>query len=116
MNYVSGFVAAVSTDRKEEYTAFASKMVNYFKGLGAIRVVECWGDNVPDGEVTSFPMAVKKVDDEAVIFSWIEWPSKEIADAAMEKMMSDPAMDDMGEMPFDGKRMIFGGFQMIIDQ
>lgn len=116
MNYVSGFLAAVSTDRKEEYTAFAARMVSYFKDQGAIRVVEAWGDDVPDGEVTSFPMAVKKQDTESVVFSWIEWPSKDIADAAMEKMQTDPALAEMGDMPFDGQRMIFGGFQMIVDE
>lgn len=86
-----------------------------FKELGALKVVECWGDDVPDGEVTSFPMAVKCRDDETVVFSWLIWPSKQVRDAGMAKMMEDPRMQpDVNPMPFDGKRMIFGGFETIV--
>ena len=116
MNYVSGFAAAVKNDNRQAYTDFAASMVSYFKERGALRVVECWGDNVPDGNLTSFPMAVKKEADEAVIFSWIEWPDRATADKCMDDMMSGPPEDQPTEMPFDGQRMIFGGFQMIVDQ
>ena len=86
----------------------------FFKEFGALNTVDCWGDDVPDGEVTSFPMAVKKQDDETVVFSWIVWPDKATRDAGMEKMMTDPRMqEDVNPMPFDGKRLIFGGFDII---
>ena len=84
-----------------------------FKEFGALRVVECWGDDVPEGKLTSFPMAVKCEPDETVVFSWVEWPSKQIRDEGMQKTMADPRMASC-EMPFDGKRMIFGGFQAIV--
>lgn len=77
--------------------------------------MECWGDDVPDGKLTDFRGAVKAQDDEVVVFSWIEYPSKAVRDAANEKMMNDPRMKALGEMPFDGKRMIFGGFAPILD-
>ena len=87
-----------------------------FKEHGATRCVECWGDDVPDGKVTSFPMAVKRKDDETVVFSWIEWPSKEARDAGMKKVMEDPRMPkDMSGAPFDGMRMIYGGFSPLVD-
>ncbi len=114
MNYVDGFVAAVPAANKEAFLAHAREALPLFKELGAIRMVECWGDDVPDGKVTDFKRAVKAGEEEVVLFSWIEWPSKDVRDAAMKKMMSDPRMRDM-EMPFDGQRMIFGGFQPILD-
>ncbi|MBN9430480.1 MAG: DUF1428 family protein [Burkholderiales bacterium] len=87
-----------------------------FKEFGAIRMVECWGDDVPDGQHTDFRRAVKAEDGEVVVFSWIEYPSKEVRDAANQKMMNDPRMKEWGQqMPFDGKRMIFGGFVPIVD-
>lgn len=83
----------------------------------ALRIVECWASDVPDGKVTDFRMAVKAEENEEVVFSWIEYPSKEVRDAANQKMMSDPRMKEFGEsMPFDGKRMIYGGFESIIDE
>ena len=88
-----------------------------FKSHGAIRLVECWGDDVPDGEVTSFPLAVKCRESETVVFSWIVWPSKAVRDAGMKKVMSDPRMtEDNNPMPFDGKRLIFGGFQKVLEE
>ena len=87
-----------------------------FKEFGVTRMVECWGDDVPDGKLTDFRRAVQAKEDEVVVFSWFESPSKEVRDAANQKMMSDPRMKSMGEtMPFDGKRMIFGGFVPVVD-
>jgi uncharacterized protein YbaA (DUF1428 family) len=114
MNYVDGFVAAVPAANKDAYLAHVKEALPLFKEFGATRMVECWGDDVPEGKVTDFRGAVKAKDDEVVVFSWIEWPSKEVRDAGMKKMMDDPRMKEM-KMPFDGKRMIFGGFQPIPD-
>ncbi|MCG2842497.1 DUF1428 domain-containing protein [Sandaracinobacter sp. RS1-74] len=114
MTYVDGFVAAVPTANKEAYRKHAADSVPVFKGYGALAMVENWGVDVPDGEVTSLPMAVKRKEDETVVFSWVIWPDKETRDKAWEKLMSDPAMTNM-EMPFDGKRMIFGGFETILE-
>lgn len=87
------------------------------KELGALKVVECWGDDVPDGKLTSFPMAVKKQADETVVFSWIVWPDKATRDAGMARMMQDPRMKpDVNPMPFDGKRVIYGGFEVILER
>jgi len=117
MTYVSGFVAAVPNANRERYLADAIVAAEVFKEFGAIRVVECWGHYVPDGVLTSFPLAVKAEPDESVVFSWIEWPSVEVAKESMEKAMHDPRMKPMqGDMPFDGKRMIWGGFEMILDR
>jgi uncharacterized protein YbaA (DUF1428 family) len=91
-------------------------MAPIFKEFGAKRVVECWGDDVPDGKVTDFKGAVKANDDETVVFSWVEYPSKEIRDAANKRIMEDKRVKAMGDMPFDGKRMIFGGFAPILDE
>jgi uncharacterized protein YbaA (DUF1428 family) len=114
MNYVDGFVASVPDAKKQAFIDHASGALPLFKEYGALRVVECWGDDVPDGKVTDFRMAVKAEEGETVIFSWIEWPSKDVRDAGMAKMMEDPRMEAIGEMPFDGKRMIFGGFMPIV--
>lgn len=116
MTYVDGFVAAVPTSNKQEYIAHASKVAASFKRHGALKFVETWGDDVPEGEVTSFPMAVKCEPDETVVFSWITWPSKEIRDAGMASVMSEPGMkEEMEAMPFDAKRLIYGGFQVIVE-
>jgi uncharacterized protein YbaA (DUF1428 family) len=116
MSYVEGFVAAVPAASKEIYRKHAAEAAPLFKEFGATRVVECWGDDVPDGKLTDFRRAVKAQDDEVVVFGWFEYPSKEVRDAANEKMRADPRMKAMGEqMPFDGKRMIFGGFAPILD-
>lgn len=117
MTYVDGFIAAVPTANREKYMEHARDASVVFKDHGALKVVECWGDDVPPGEVTSFPMAVKAKEDETVVFSWILWPSKEARDAGMEKAMADPRLaKDTNPMPFDGKRMIFGGFEMIFEE
>lgn len=117
MNYVDGFVAAVPAANKEAFLAHARKALPLFKELGAIRMVECWGDDVPDGKVTDFKGAVQAKPDETVVFSWLEYPDKATYDTANKKMMDDPRMQEMGQnMPFDGKRMIFGGFESIVDE
>ena len=116
MAYVDGFVLAVTAANKDAFCKHAAEAAQLFKEFGATRVVECWGDDVPAGKVTDFRRAVKAEEDEDVVFSWIEYPSKEVRDAANKKMMDDPRMKDMGDqMPFDGKRMIFGGFVPIVD-
>lgn len=114
--YVDGFVAAVPTANREAFRRHAAAAAAVFKENGALDVVECWGDDVPDGEVTSFPMAVKRRDDETVVFSWITWPSRAVRDAAHQKVMADPRLQpDTNPMPFDGKRMIYGGFETIVE-
>lgn len=116
MSYIEGFVAAVPTANKELYQRHATEAAVVFKEHGALAVVECWGDDVPQGKVTSFPMAVKCRDDETVVFSWMVWPSKEVRNQAMDKVMSDPRLQpDTNPMPFDGMRMIFGGFEPIVE-
>ena len=112
MNYVDGFVVPVPNANREAYQKVAADMSKRFKEWGALSVVECWGDDVPQGKVTSFPMAVKCEADEVVVFSWIVWPSKAVRDEGQKKMMAEPMPD---AMPFDGKRMIFGGFEVLID-
>ena len=114
MAYVDGFVTAVPKEKKQEYIESARWFAAYVKELGATRCVDCWGDDVPEGKVTDFRRAVKAEDSEVVCFSWIEYPSKAVRDAVNEKMMSDPRMKD-APMPFDGKRMIYGGFMPVHD-
>jgi uncharacterized protein YbaA (DUF1428 family) len=117
MNYVEGFVLAVPKDKKDAYLKAASDGAPLFKEFGVLRHVECWEDDVPDGQVTDFRKAVQAKDDEVVVFSWFEYPSKEVRDSANRKMREDPRMEAMGkDMPFDGKRMIYGGFAPILDQ
>ena len=117
MTYVQGFVVPVPAANKEAYRKLAADLAPLFKEFGATRLVEAWGDDVPDGKVTDFKGAVKAEPDEVVVFSWLEFPSKAVADTAHEKMMSDPRTKDMGAaIPFDGKRMIFGGFTPILDE
>ncbi len=114
--YVDGFVAAVPDANKAAYLKHAEQAAAIFKDHGALKVVECWGDDVPDGKLTSFPMAVKKETDESVVFSWVLWPSREARKSGWEKVMTDPRMQpDVNPMPFDGKRLIYGGFQMMLD-
>ncbi|MBG9390642.1 DUF1428 domain-containing protein [Caenimonas aquaedulcis] len=114
MNYIDGFVVAVATANKESYRRHAETAARVFMENGALQVVECWGDEVPEGKLTSFPMAVQRKPDETVVFSWITWPSKAVHEAGMNKAMEDPRLKNM-DMPFDGKRMIYGGFQVIVD-
>lgn len=116
MAYIEGFVVAVPRANKELYRKHAAEAAVLFKEFGVTRMVEAWGDDVPEGKITDFCRAVKAEADEEVVFSWFEYPDKATRDAANSKMMSDPRMKTMGDqMPFDGKRMIFGGFSTIID-
>jgi uncharacterized protein YbaA (DUF1428 family) len=116
MDYVEGFVCAVPTANREKYRAFAADAAAVFKKHGALSLVECWGDDVPDGKLTSFPMAVKCKPDETVVFAWVVWPSRKARDEGMTKVMRDPRSDPKtNPMPFDGARLIFGGFEMIVN-
>lgn len=117
MTYVDGFVAAVPTANRETYIQHARDAAVVFKEHGALSMVECWGDDVPEGKVTSFPMAVKCQPDESVIFSWITWPTREVRDRGMAKVMEDPRLQpEVNPMPFDGKRLIYGGFEVVVDE
>ncbi|MBR7800181.1 DUF1428 domain-containing protein [Undibacterium fentianense] len=116
MNYVDGFIIAVPTANKAMYQKFSEQSAALFKEFGVIQIVECWGDDVPLGKLTSFPQAVMCQDDETVVFSWMTWPSKTVRDNAWDKMMADPRFSPENmPMPFDGKRMIYGGFQKIVE-
>lgn len=112
--YVDGFVTAVPTANKAAYVDHATTAAGIFAELGALRMVEGWGEDVPEGKVTDFRRAVQAGEDETVVFSWIEWPDKPTRDKGMAAMMEDPRIAAM-EMPFDGKRMIYGGFRPILD-
>ena len=119
MPYIDGFVAAVPTANKQKFIDHANHGDPVFIEQGATRVVECWGDDVPDGKVTDFRKAVQAKGDETPAFSWVEWPDKATRDAGMQKMMEDPRMDpsnkDNPPMPFDGQRMVFGGFTPVVE-
>jgi uncharacterized protein YbaA (DUF1428 family) len=115
MSYIDGFVIPVPTAKKQAYREMAAKAAPIFREYGATRIVECWGDDVPAGKVTDFPGAVKAEAGESVVFSWIVWPSKAVRDAGNQKMKDDPRMQMTEGMPFDGKRMIFGGFEILLD-
>lgn len=113
MTYVDGFVVAVPTANKQRYIDHAEKALDLFKEFGVTRMVEGWGDDVPRGEVNDLYGAVQAKDDETVLFSWVEYPDKATRDAAGQKMMTDPRMKEAGEMPFDGQRMIYAGFELL---
>ena len=116
MSYIDGFVIPVPTGKKAAYREGCATAAQVFKEYGATRVVECWGTDVPDGKVTDFKRAVKAESGEEVVFSWIVWPSKQVRDAAQEKIKNDPRMKMTPDMPFDGQRMIFGGFEVLLDE
>ncbi len=124
MSYIDGFVIAVPTANKQKFIEHAKLGDSVFMDLGALRVVECWGDDVAPGKVTDFANAVAAKDDETVVFSWIEWPDKQTRDAAFAKMSdwmknpenADPRMNpEKNPMPFDGQRMIYGGFTPLVE-
>ncbi len=113
--YIQGFLVPVPADKREEYREVASKFAEIMKDFGLIEDVEAWEENVPDGEHTDFRKAVKLEEGEKVVFSWLIWPDKATCDVAHEKMMADPRMKEFGDqMPFDGKRMIYGGFEPLV--
>jgi len=117
MEYIDGFVAAVPTDNKDKYRQHAKASALVFKEYGAKQVMESWGDDIPDGKQTSFPLAVQCKESETVVFSWIVWPSKEVRDASWEKLMKDPRMsEENNPMPLDGSRLIYGGFQVLLQE
>jgi uncharacterized protein YbaA (DUF1428 family) len=113
--YTDGFVVPVPQAKRDAYRELAAKMAKVFRQNGATRVVEAFGDDVPKGEVTDFYRAVKAEDGEGVVFSFIEWPDKATRDEAWKAIMADESLRPEGEMPFDGKRMFWGGFEKIID-
>jgi uncharacterized protein YbaA (DUF1428 family) len=116
MPYVDGFIVAVPQKRLADYKKLARKAGKIWLEYGALEYVECIADDVPVGKVTSFPKAVKLKDDEVVAFSWIVYKSRSDRDAILKKVMADPRLHkDMAEMPFDGKRMIYGGFKTIVE-
>ncbi len=116
MSYVNMAVYAVPTENKEAYMAHAKEVAPMFKKHGATSVADCWGADIPDGQLTSLPMAVKCEPHETVAFSWIVWPSKEAQQEGMGKAMAEMQEKHAGTSPpFDGKRMIFGGFETIVE-
>ena len=116
MAFMDGFVFAVPTANKQAYLDMAKTIDALFMEHGALQITEGWGVDVPEGKITSFPMAVKCEPDETVVFSWIKWPSKEFRDAAWAELMKNPLMQPgSAPQPFDGKRMIFGGFETILE-
>jgi uncharacterized protein YbaA (DUF1428 family) len=115
MSYISGFVVAVPTKNKEAYRKMAADMADIFKEYGATEIMEAWGEDVRDGKVTDFKRAVQAKDDETVVFSWIVWPDRAAADAFEKNMSNDERLKPPANMPFDGQRMIFGGFTPIFE-
>lgn len=119
MSYIDGFVIPVPNANKDAFIKMAKEFDAMFMEMGAIRILECWGDDVPDGKQTDFKRAVQATAEETVVFSWIEWPDKATRDAAMAKsheLMKDDERFDPAKNPpcFDGKRMIFGGFAPVV--
>lgn len=115
-DYVNGFVVPVPLKNKDAYRAMAEKAAGVFQEFGAVRVVEAWGDDITDGKQTDYKRATKAADDETIVFSWIAWPDKATRDAGWEKVMADDRMKPGADMPFDGTRMFWGGFQPILSQ
>lgn len=115
MTYVEGFVVPVPTDRKDAYREMATEVGKLLIEHGALRLVECWGDEVPRGKVTDFWRAVDAQDGESIALAWIVWPSRQARDDAEASMMADPRMKPRPDMPMDMKRMIYGRFEVMVD-
>lgn len=115
MSYVDGVIVAVPTANKDAYLDYCRRVDPIFKEHGALAVTETWGDDVPAGKQTDFLRAVQATAEETVVFSWITWPDKAVRDAAWDKIMKDDRMHNGAAMPFDGKRMIYGGFQTVLE-
>jgi uncharacterized protein YbaA (DUF1428 family) len=115
MLYIDGFVIPIPKDRVDEYEKVARDAAAVWREHGALSVHECIGDDVPQGEVTSFPRAVQAGDDELVVFSWIVYESRDSRDEVNRKVMADPRMQGMSDLPFDGKRLIYGGFRPLVE-
>lgn len=118
MAYVDGFIVAVQQKNLAAYRSLARKAGKIWKEHGAIAYVECVGDDVPPGKLTSFPLSVKLKKGEVVVFSWITYASRAQRDRINKKVMADPRLADMMDpkaLPFDGKRMVFGGFKPIVE-
>lgn len=114
--YIDGFLIPVPTDARDTYRAHEEKWWPKFKDLGAKTLVVGWGDDVPPGTQTDFLRAVALKPDETVVFCWMTWPDKETRNAAYAKVMSDDAMAEGMDMPFDGKRLVHGGFTAILNE
>jgi uncharacterized protein YbaA (DUF1428 family) len=114
MTCIDGFVCAVPDENRAAYQKHAEEAAKLFKAHGALSVVEAWGVDVPEGKLTSFHKAVQRKEGESIVFAWITWPSREARDAAWARLMEDPEMANMSTMPFDGKRMIYGAFEAIV--
>jgi uncharacterized protein YbaA (DUF1428 family) len=114
--YVDGYVIPVAADKKELYREHAERISGMFLEFGALRVVEGWGDDTQDGKLTDYNRATLKKPDEKVVYSWVEWPDKATRDAGWGKLMEDERMKNQPEPPFDGKRMMWGGFAPILDE
>ena len=119
MSYIDGYIVPVKTGRKQEYIDIAARMAKRYLANGALRVIEAWGDEVPDGKVTDFKRSVAAESDETIVFSWVEWPSREARDAAWKKLETDPEMTEgmkQADKPFNMQRMIWGGFHPVVDE
>lgn len=116
MSYLDGFVIPVPHGKKPAYAALAQRLAPLFLEYGATRVVEAWADDIRPGKINDFRTAVLAEESATVVFSWVEWPSKAARDAAQPRIMADPRMQPDGEMPFEGKRAIMGGFAAFVDQ
>lgn len=115
MGYVEGFLLAIPESNKSKYLKMAEEVAQIFKKHGALRVVECWGQDIPDGKLTDFKRSVKLESGENVVFSWVMWPDKKTRDEGSKKVHDDVVKMEQKEMPFDGKRMVWGGFEILYD-
>jgi uncharacterized protein YbaA (DUF1428 family) len=115
MSYIDGFVIPVPAEKRQAYIKMAKDAQAIYLEYGALRVVESWGDDLPKGKINDFHTAIVAEGDEAVIFSWVEWPDKATRDAANQKIMADPRMQPGPDLPFSGARVIYGGFSILLD-